>query len=131
MMPLPSFHDGFLDGLWMAPEKKAHLFLRTASGERHTVILSGVEALVICNFKQGNIILDMVLVKSDEITTAHVQRLYEFATGDRAAPKLQSLLDSIRERGLIVVEINPSYGADCLILCQTAELQPTRSILVS
>jgi hypothetical protein len=54
----PNFHDGFIDGL-LVNGLDARVFLRTASQEKFTIVLSGVKSLVLDDFRQGNIILSV------------------------------------------------------------------------
>ncbi len=64
MDSLPDMHDGFFDGLWISESKSAHLFLRTYTGERSTIVVKDLERVNVSNFKPGNIIFDVVLVGS-------------------------------------------------------------------
>ena len=59
-MKIPSFHDGYFEGLWIAPNKLVKFFLRTADEQSFVLTLEGVQALTFTNIKQGNIILDLV-----------------------------------------------------------------------
>jgi hypothetical protein len=63
----------------------------------------------------GNISLDVGLVGPNKLTIAPT--LAEKGT----APQL---LRNARQRNLWVLEINPSYGADCVALFKTAEILP-------
>ena len=115
---LPDMHDGFFDGLWTSENKSVHLFLRTETGERSTIVLKDVERMNVSNFKAGNIILDVVLVDSDVLTVEHIEQVYELSEPE----KVQQLLKKARERGLSSLEVNPSYGADCIVLFRTAQI---------
>jgi hypothetical protein len=120
MDDLPDMHDGFFDGLWTSENKSAYLFLRTYTGERSTLVLKDVERIDVSNFKAGNIILDVVSVDPGELTLEHIQRLYGFSDSEKA----QQFLKKAQERGLRVLEVNPSYGADCTAAFRTAEILP-------
>jgi hypothetical protein len=117
---LPDMHDGFFDGLWTSENKSAYLFLRTDTGGRSTLVLKDVERIEVSNFKGGNIILDVVFIDSGELTIEHIQQLYKFSDSGKA----QQFLKEVQERGLRVLEVNPSYGADCTALFRTAEILP-------
>ena len=79
-----------------------------------------MERANITNFKLGNIIFDVVLLDSDMLNIAHMNELYDLHPTD--AEKAQELLKTARARGLSALEINPSYGAECLILFRALEM---------
>ncbi len=118
-MQIPNFHDGFFEGMWLGADKLVKLFLRTA--DRHSFVLSleGVQALTFIDIKEGNIILDVVLRSTKEITHSDIAELYGVCAD---SPQGASLLKTAIERGLQVLEINPSYGAQGLALFQTWDL---------
>ncbi|MEP6566178.1 MAG: hypothetical protein ABJB10_13655, partial [Mesorhizobium sp.] len=58
----PSFHDGYLTGIELA-EKSAVVSLQHYDGTRYRLHLSGIEALLANEFRQGNIISSL------EVTT--------------------------------------------------------------
>jgi hypothetical protein len=117
MVELPNFHDGFFDGICIS-EKTAYLFLRTYLGERSTILLKEVERMNLSNFRAGNIIFDVVLVDARALTTEQIKQLYELSD----AGKAEQLLKKAQEQSLNVIEINPSYGAECTGLFRTAEI---------
>jgi hypothetical protein len=118
-MQIPNFHDGHFDGIWTGPSKRAELFLRTSDGQSFVLSLEGVQALAFSDIKQGNIILDLVLRSTKEITRSDIAELYGVG-----ADTLQgaSLMKAATERRLQVLEMNPSYGAQGLALFQTWDL---------
>ena len=120
MIAFPKFHDGFFDGLWTSENKGVHLFLRTSNGERSTIVLNEVERLNTSNFMAGNIILDVLLVEPEKLTIAHIEQLYQLQPIQ--AELAQQLLGKAQQRGLLALEINPSYG--CVVLFRAAEVLP-------
>jgi len=118
-MEIPNFHDGYFDGIWVGPNKLAKIFLRTTDRQSFVLSLEGVEALTFDDIKQGNIILDLVLRNTKEITHSDISELYGVGAD---APQAVSLMKSATERGLQVLEINPSYGARGLALFQGWDL---------
>ena len=109
MTTLPDVHDGFFDGVWLSPDKRARFFVRTEAGERSTIILTEVEALNICGLRAGNIIFDLVLIAPDKLTVKDIERAYDLK--DFEGEMANRLLRKAREQGLSGLEINPSYGA--------------------
>ena len=114
MTTLPDLHDGFFDGVWLSADKSAHFFVRTEAGERSTIILTDVEALNICGLRAGNIIFDLVLIAPDKLDVKDIEQAYDLKNGD--AEKAQQLLAKAQARGLSGLEINPSYGAEGMVL---------------
>jgi hypothetical protein len=118
-MEIPSFHDGYFDGIWIGPNKLVQFFLRTADQRSFVLILEGVQALTLTDIKQGNIILDLVFRSTQEITHSDMEELYGVAANTQ---QVMNLLKTATQRGLQILEINPSYGAQGLVLFQTRDL---------
>jgi hypothetical protein len=118
-MQIPNFHGGYFDGLRIGPDTLVHFFLRTADQDSFVLALGGVEALALKGIKQGNITLDLVLRSAQEITHSHSEELYGV---DAGTPQVTSLWKTATERGLQVLEVNPSYGAQGLVLFETWSL---------
>jgi hypothetical protein len=119
-MNIPNFHDGHFDGLRIGPRKLVSLFLKTQDGKAFTLVLQKVDALTLSEIKQGNIILDLVVRNSGELTCSDMAELYSV---DVDAPQTSELLRLRREEGFQLLEINSSYGAQGLVLFQTFELR--------
>lgn len=73
-------------------------------------MLKDVERLNSLNFKEGNIIFEIVLVKPDELTLAHIVQLYDIELAK--AELAEQLHDEAKQLGLSALEINPSYGGE-------------------
>ena len=116
---IPNFHDGYFDGIWIGPNKLVNCFLRTVKEQAFVLILEGVQALILTDLKQGNIILDLVFRSTTEITHSDIEELYGVGPG---TSQVTTLLKTATERGLQVLEINPSYGAQGLVLFQNWNL---------
>jgi hypothetical protein len=70
--------------------------------------------------RAGNIILDVALFDSSELTAEQIEQLYELSNADKA----QQFLKQAQEKGLQALEVNPSFGADCTALFRSAEILP-------
>ena len=123
MNVLRDMHDGFFEGVFLSENKVAHLFLRSLNGERSTIVLNGVERLDVSGFRAGNIILDVALFDTSELTAEQIEHLYELSNAEKSE-KVQQLLKQAQERGLQALEVNPSYGAECTALFRSAEIMP-------
>ena len=120
MYVLPDLHDGFFDGLCLSDDKRAHLFVRTVTGERSTFALKGVDALNFNHLKAGNIIFDVVLSSPNDLTDSAVTEAYEPATSH----ELENLSKRAKQQGLHLLTFNPSYGAQGVVLFRSMEVVP-------
>ena len=85
--------------------------------------ISGVAAVDAGTFKEGNIIFDVLIYGCDELTLEQMIAVHgpmsEYGLPDQA----QRWLTKARQEGLNLLEINPSYGAACLVLAHTIDLR--------
>jgi len=123
-MNIPNFHDGHFDGFRIGPDKRLDLFLRTHDDESFTLMLQGVDALILSEIKQGNIIFDLVLRDGGQLTSSDIEELFDVKVD---APEVSTLLKTKRGMGLQLLELNASYGAHGLVLFQTIEIHPSAS----
>jgi hypothetical protein len=116
------FHDGFLDGL-LLDGLSAYVFVSTPEKWRFVLVVSGVTAVDAGTLKEGNIIFDVLIYGCDELTLEQMSAVHgpmsEYGLPDQA----QRWLTKARQEGLNLLEINPSYGAACLVLAHTIDLR--------
>jgi hypothetical protein len=115
------FHDGWLDGL-LIDQKSVQVFLSTEERHPFVLVANGVVALAADGFKAGNIVFDVVTRQKEEVDIQDIMRAYGLAEGVAERAQAQKLLDKALEQNLIVLEINPSYGATCILLAKSLEL---------
>ena len=120
---LPDLHDGFFDCLWISAEKCVRFFVRTVTGERFTIILTGAEALKVCSFRAGKIILDLVLIAPNNLTVENMEQAYDLRSGD--IEMARQILGMAKEQGLSALEINPSYGAEGTVIFRSVAIDPS------
>jgi hypothetical protein len=113
------FHDGWLDGL-LINQKSVQVFLSTEERMPFVVVADGVVALAADGFKAGNIVFEVVTRQKEELTLQDITRAYALAEG--ATDQGEKLLVKALEQNLIVLEINPSYGATCILLAESVDL---------
>lgn len=121
MASLPNLHDGFFDGLYLSADKRARFFVRTAAGERSTIVLTDVESLNIRDLKAGNIIFDLVLIEPQNLTLKDIEQVYDL---NCHAEEIQLLLRKAQESGLYGFALNPSYGAEGMVLFRALSTLP-------
>jgi hypothetical protein len=120
-MQIPSFHDGGFDGFRIGADKQVQLYLTTVKRESFVLTLEGVEVLTLTDIKEGNIILDLVIRSGHELTISDIEYVY----GIRDNPTVEGrLFQTAIDKGLQLLEINPSYGAEGRVLFRTWKLQP-------
>jgi hypothetical protein len=124
----PNSHDGHFDGFRIEGNETLHLFLRPQTGESFTLVLRGVERLMLSEIKKGNIIFDLVFRHAEQLNAPDTTTLYDL---DAGSPDADRLLKKARERRLQILELNPSYGALGLVLFEAFELRETDSKLNS
>jgi hypothetical protein len=125
MKTYSEFHDGFLEGVRTDKDTKVvHVYLSTDEKVRTIAVLSGVLKLKAEGFREGNIIFDVSTRDSGEISLADIAELYTLESTHEPKPWEHELMAKIREQHLQILEVNPSYGGQCLILAQTIEFVP-------
>jgi hypothetical protein len=117
----PEFHDGFLEGVFL-DGSSAYISLSTHQGELYVFEASEVESLNITDFRKGNIIFEVLCHSADELSS----EVIEAVSGGFPEVSRSSLakrgVELAVERDLALLEINPSYGATCLVLASSFSL---------
>ena len=120
-MDIPSFHDGYFDGLRIGPNKLVNLFLRTQDRKSFILVLEEVDRLKFSEIKEGNTVFDLVFRSPGELDIAELYGV------DVGAPQASDLLRAKREQGFQLLEINASYGAQGLVLFRTWEIRQSNT----
>jgi|SRR5579862_2064507 len=115
------FHDGVLEGVWM-DGNIVFLFLSTRMSERFVVLCDDVSALCVTDFRKGNLIFEVVTRSCDEVTLDDMRSLHYLKEGEEGNTQAAKLLSKTRQERLSILEINPSYGATCLLLARSIEV---------
>lgn len=127
METIPHFHDGYLIGLRLR-EGAATLYLREADGPEYDLILEGLEALHIEDFREGNIISRVEIV-TGSTPCAHIDFDGLFSPPDPSAAAqyhekhaafLKRQIARIESGEACLIVIEPSYGARMLAICRKA-----------
>ena len=133
---IPSFHDGHVTSIVLG-EKAATLGLRQSDGSSYELILEGVEALQVDDFRQGNIINQIDLVSGRHLDGGAfdiLERLFPPPHAQSAEPFHRAHSAFLAERTAKIasgeaalVTITPSYGCDLVAYCASAGLHETPS----
>lgn len=131
MQPTSHFHDGYVTGIRLR-EEAATIYLRQVSGAEYELLLEGLEALQVEDFREGNII-SLVEVVTGRIPYADTDfdRLFVSPHPSAAAQYhdahalvLKRQIARIENGEASLVIIVPSYGADLLAFCREAIFRP-------
>jgi hypothetical protein len=112
------FHDGSFDGL-LIDRAAVTVFLSTNDKQPFVIEAKGVAAIIAGGFKAGNIIFEVLVREHVELVLRDVTEVYGLPPVSDAVGRAQELLRDAIERRLMVLEINPSYGANCLVLAES------------
>jgi hypothetical protein len=115
------FHDGSLDGL-LIEGTSVQVFLSTDAKRAFVLAATGVAALAAGGFKAGNIIFEVLTKQNAEVTLQDMTDVYGLTADDKGRDQAQKFLEKAQQQNLIVLEINPSYGASCIILAESVDL---------
>jgi len=119
------FHDGWLDGV-LIEQASVQVFISTEEKQPFVIVAEGVTALSADGFKSGNIIFEVLTKAGDELTVRDIAASYGLSEDVNGQEQAQKLLGKALERGLTVLQINPSYGATCILLAESIDLLPRR-----
>src|SRR5947209_8609310 len=105
---LDSFHDGLLHG-FLIDQKTVSVFLSTEDARDLVIMAHDVVAMVADGFRAGNVIFDVLIKASADITVADVAETYGLSDQPSSVAVAGTLLEKAREQSLQLLEINPSY----------------------
>lgn len=123
-------HDAAFDGI-VINDKVGTLYFTATDGRGCEVRLSGIDALHMDDFQQGNIVVLFEITTGEPPRmTVDFERLYG-SPHPSAAPQYQEKSEAFRngkrraiESGdLTLVEMQPAYGADLVATCERVELR--------
>ena len=127
--PHPSFHDGYLTAIQLN-EDAVEVTLERLSGEVWLMVATGVSALQMDDFRQGNIISHVGVHCGVDPGLKALERLFPrpHTAADEEyhnahADLLSKRAAEVEKRNATVVEISPSYGADLVIFCATVRFE--------
>jgi hypothetical protein len=137
-MIIPSFHDGHVTSIVLG-EKAATLGLKKSDGLDFELLLSGVEALQVEDFRQGNIVLELQVIAGRDPKVVgideYLERLFP-SPHAKAASKyhethsafLAARIAKIISGEAALVIVTPSYGCNLVAYCTAAVLRDVRGM---
>jgi hypothetical protein len=125
----PSFHDGYVTGIQLS-EGRAIVALERINGDLWQMTASGVTALQLDDFRQGNIISHVGVLCGVSPGRQALERLFPGPHPNAAqeyhevhSKLLLEWAAVVEARDATVVEISPSYGADLILLCTSVRFE--------
>jgi hypothetical protein len=130
---IPSFHDGHLTGVALKDKVAVVSLLRSDGGE-YELTLSGLKALQVADFREGNIVARVEVISGREpdptAKNEIMERLFPGPHPNAAqsyhagyAAFIEARLAELASGAATIVAISPSYGADLLAFCETFQMR--------
>ena len=116
----PDVHDAKFNGISLRG-KDAVIELETAQGKQLNLVLIGVQRLVADGFREGNIVLDIVVAKGTPVDAAEVAAAYGVHPAGQAF--LKDAVERVCNGTLVLFTLNPSYGCSLSSLCDRVEVE--------
>lgn len=130
MNGIPTFHDALLTGISLE-EKRLILTICRVDGEIWRVVVDGVQALQVDEFREGNIISYMEAVERSDPPRDILERLFtppHPAAAQQYHDAHALLLDAkcrmVRDGEAVLVMATPSYGAELAAFGVSFEASP-------
>jgi hypothetical protein len=118
MKTYPEFHDGTFNGL-LIERNAAHFFLETWQHEKFILTARQMSALRLNDVREGNIIFDLEVFDSGEISVSDVLEAHHIQDASQA----EAMLKKCREQNWLLIRINPSYGANLIAIASYVEVR--------
>src|SRR5687768_6346078 len=118
----PDLHDGSFLGARLEGEDLLVLWFQDVESARVTLCLEGLEHLLINQFREGNIVLDMGI----GILEAHIVDLVTelFAPARTTDNEVQCLVKDVIEQRKCIYYVSSSYGATLIAICRSVSHRP-------
>lgn len=122
-------HDSLLTGIQGAEGKDLLLFFTSEDGQDFTLRLQGVEQFLCNEFREGNIVFDIVIESKDRFDRNALRKLLELGK-NRSSSALESYAERLSEGEIILLTVTCSYGCEILCVCRGFHLErtPTRAV---
>ena len=120
----PRLHDGGLIGIDLPAEGVVRLLVDAIDGTKYRIVLANVLEFRADDFRKGNIILDITIVRGTDV---QLKDLYSLAHPGQSEQHKDTYLKQLQQRvlqnSLCVFELNPSYGCHIVGLAETISVE--------
>ena len=106
----PQFHDSLLKKIEILDKNKFNIIIQIKT-QLYKIVFSEIEYLVVNDFKMGNIILDIEVFKKCNCSLDFLNEILKL-NRDEYYQYLTKIANDIELGNLMLVIINPSYGAE-------------------
>jgi hypothetical protein len=117
----PPLYDGLVRGLLLCKDKRLLLPVETSDGRQYCLVMHAVDRLRVDDFREGNTILSIDVSRGEQLTVEDVAFAFDVDIDQSAF--LRRTMDRLRNEGLILVRISPSYGAAVVCVCSEMSLE--------
>jgi hypothetical protein len=117
------FHDANFNGI-MVEENKAELLFRLNTGIVVKLLLENLNRLLCNDFREGNIVLEMIMSSDISICEPLLDVLFPKPAGmlDQHYKFMEHTRNKLLKGELVILHIAPSYGGDLVALCERARI---------
>jgi hypothetical protein len=115
------FHDGTVDGI-LVDQKTVYVLISTAAKKSYVALARDVVRARVTEFRQGNIILSAQNYRAVDVTLRHVSFVCDLGDSVDDTAKARNMLEKVRREHLTILEIQPSYGATCMVMARSIDL---------
>jgi len=115
-----NFHDGYLDGLRVLPEKSLILFCRQVDGKKSIITVPRIESLWASQFKEGNIIDSINFYRGNGCPEKLIRRVQGY-TCQSPVEYFEKDMAEIIKNNWSLMELTTSYGCELLALFSSSE----------
>ena len=122
----PNLHDANLLCIDVSKKNTVVLTFKLTTNQKINLYLNGIERLVCNNFNAGNTVLDMTILNTDNALKRNILKVFITTLGYKSAKEnehLKTLKDTIKEKKLILIELNPSYGCELAALVSSTHYE--------
>ena len=113
----PELHDGFLRGITVSPSKTLTVACSTLSGENVELVLEDVVRLRADNFREGNIIFEVRLLRGSACSPELVRKVFNYSD-EEAARLLPRDMRTIANESWNLIAIDSSYGCELVAIAR-------------
>jgi hypothetical protein len=107
----------------MQAEDVLEVFVRSPESKQASIVLTGLQRLRAFDFREGNIILDVVQEWRTTVEMQTLAWLYDAENHVEQADFLQKKRSEIEQGKLRLVQVNASYGCTLVALCHQIEFK--------
>ncbi len=112
----PNMHDANIFKLEFRENNDLVIGARLVDGSVFSLILKNVYRLLVNNFREGNLVLDVSVTESNEIEIDDAMAFYQ-STQPLAKSVIEPMLSYVRMEKKRIVNVSSSYGCELVCIC--------------